>query len=290
MAGQNHKRVCIFPNGGNENPETIYWIDNLKWQRGAYNGCVSDYQTVPSSIANFKYFANGALEAAGYQFEVVDNPTPAGINTTTKVGKFVRAANAEVYAGMYADLDVPLDFKGTKTIKVKVLMNHIGNFTIKLEASQTGADALQAIVPNTKINQWEELTFNFAVAPDNAEYKRLTVFFDLDIPVTGANVTSYFDDIVVGTGACTTVGTFAPQVSLLAVSPNPVSDQLRINNLEGFERLELSNLLGQRVVSANTQGNQSLDLDVSQLPAGVYVLAGYDRNGKLLGNAKLVKE
>lgn len=290
VAGQNHKRVCVFLNGGNNNPETIYLIDNLKWTRGAYSGCVSDYQTPASSISNFKYFANGALETAGYQFEIVDNPTPSGINTTSKVGKFVKAGDATTFAGMYADLDAPLDFKGAKTVKAKVLMNHIGNFAVKLEASQTGASNVEISVPNTKINQWEELSINFAAAPDNGEYKRLTIFFDLTLDPTGSNVTSYFDDIVIGSGACTSVGTFSPQVSTLSVSPNPVSDQLWIDQLDGVDRLVLVNLLGQRVVSVNTQGNQGVDLDVSKLPAGVYVLNGYDRSGKLLGKVKLVKQ
>jgi len=290
FAGQNHKRVCMFFNGGTSNPETTYLIDNIKWSRGAYTGCASDYETAASSITTFKYFANGALEASGYQFEVVDNPNPAGINTSKKVGKFIKAGDALPFAGMFGDLEAPIDFKGKKTIKAKVWMNHIGNFTVKLEGSQTGANAIEVIVPNTKTNQWEELTFNFAVAPDNAEYKRLTVFFDLGIDATGANVTSYFDDIVIGNGACNTVGTFAPQVPTIAVSPNPVLSQLQVANLEGFDRLELANLLGQRVVTTQTLGNDRMDIDMSKLPAGVYILSGYDRNGALIGNVKLVKQ
>ncbi len=288
--GADHKRLCIFFNAGNSNPETIYYIDNLKWARAAYSGCIDDHETVATTISNFKYFANGSLEAAGYQFEVIDNPNPATINTSTKVGKFVKAGDGAPFAGMYGDLDAAIDFKGTKTVKAKVHMDHIGNFAVKLEASQTGAPNIELIVPNTKVNEWEELTYNFAAAPDNAEYTRVTLFFDLTVDATGTDVTSYFDDMVVGVGNCGMSGTFSPDpVASLNVSPNPVSDLLWIENTDDIAHIDIFNVFGQRVAALNITAETRTEIMVSNFPTGQYILTAFDAKGQLVGNSKFVK-
>lgn len=288
--GKDHKRLCIFFNAGNENPETVYYIDNIKWGRAGYNGCIDDHQTANTSISNFKYFANGTLEAQGYQFEIVDNPNATGINTSSKVGKFVKAGDGAPFAGMYADLDAIIDFKGNKSAKAKVHMDHIGNFAIKLEGSQTGAPAIELPVANTKVNQWEELAYDFAVAADNAEYKRLTLFFDLTIDATGTDVTSYFDDIVIGDGACGSVGVFNPiPAEPMVIAPNPVSNILYVENFHGVSRIEVFNQYGQRVASLDVTNEIRSEVPVVNFPAGVYTLTGFNQQGILLGNAKFVK-
>ena len=290
--GTQHTKLIIFPNVLSPTGGGTYFIDNVRWARAAYSGCIVDHETVPTTL-DFKYFANGHLEAEAYEFEVVNNPNPSGINTSAQVGKFVKASDGFPFAGMYSspDLESPIDFKGVKTVRAKVLMDHIGNFAVKLEGSSTGAPDLEIIVANTLINQWEELTFNFAAAPDNAEYRRLTLFFDLTIDATGVDVTSYFDDIVIGAGECGSVSTFTPPNAVpMRVSPNPASDLLSVQNLVGVARLEVFDLFGRRVAVTSTSGETVSDLNVSQFPAGMYLISGFNRNGLLVGKAKFVKE
>jgi hypothetical protein len=289
--GTQHNKLVIFTNVLSATGGGTYYFDNIRWARAGYNGCIVDHEAVPTTL-NFKYFANGSLEAAGYQFEVIPNPNPSTINTSGKVGKFVKAGDALPFAGMYSfpDLESPIDWKGVKTVKAKVHMDHIGNFAVKVEGSATGAPAFEIPVANTKVNQWEELTFNFAAVPDNGEYRRLTLFFDLGIDATGTDVTSYFDDIVIGNGACGSVGVFNPTVETLSIQPNPVSDWLQVNNMNGLQRLEVFNAFGQRVAQVNTLGDERIDLNVVQFPAGMYTLAGFDRAGRLVANAKFVKQ
>ncbi|MFN4257337.1 MAG: T9SS type A sorting domain-containing protein [Saprospiraceae bacterium] len=287
-----HTKLVIFIGAGVDGPGATYFIDDLKWVRAGYNGCIDDHETAASSISNFKYFANGSLEAQGYTFEIVDNPNPSGINLSTKVGKFVKAGDGAPFAGMYADLGAPIDFKGVKTMKAKVHMDHIGNFAIKLEGSATGVPAIELPVANTKTNQWEELTYDFSSVPDNAEYQRLTLFFDLSIDATGQDVTSYFDDLVVGTGSCAPIiGVFNPlPVEALVVSPNPASDLLRIENFGDVARLDIFNAYGQRVASVNASGDLRTEIDVTRFATGVYTIAGRNDKGLLIGNAKFVKQ
>jgi hypothetical protein len=290
--GTLHNKLVIFTNVLSATGGGTYFFDNIKWARAGYTGCIDDHQSVPSSI-DFKYFANGHLEAEGYQFEIVNNPNPTGINTSSKVGKFVKASDGLPFAGMYSfpDLESPIDWKGQKTVHAKVHMDHIGNFAVKVEGSATGAPAFEIKADNTKTNEWEELSFNFAAVPDNGEYKRLTLFFDLGVDATGTDVTSYFDDIVIGAGNCQTSGTFSPSdAQAMRISPNPATDFLLVDNMSGVTRLEVYDLFGRRVAKASMTGESSTDLNVSQFPVGMYTLAGFDKNGRLIGNAKFVKQ
>jgi hypothetical protein len=290
--GTLHNKLIIFANVLSQTGGGTYFFDNIRWARAAYSGCIVDHESAPTTF-DFKYFANGALEAAGYQFEVIDNPNPSGINTSSKVGKFVKAGDALPFAGMYSfpDLESPIDFQGVRTIRAKVHMDHIGNFAVKLEGSATGAPAIEIPIANTLVNQWEALTFDFSAAPDNAEYKRLTLFFDLTIDATGSDVTSYFDDIVVGDGNCISVATFSPADAVpMRVLPNPTSEWLMVENMDRVARLEVFDLYGRRVAMANTTGDSVTDLNVSLFPPGMYLLNGFDRSGALVGKAKFVKK
>ena len=288
--GTLHTKLIVFANVLSATGGGTYYFDNIKWSRAGYNGCVVDNETALTTF-DFIYFANGALENTFA--EVIDNPNPSGINTSSKVGKFVKVGDALPFAGMYTspDLEAAIDWNGVKTVKAKVHMDHIGNFAVKVEGSATGAPGFEIPVANTLINQWEELTFDFAVVPDNGEYRRLTLFFDLGIDATGTDVTSYYDDIVIGAGKCGSVSTFSPaEVVAMRVSPNPTTDFLLVENMDGVARLEVFDLLGRRVAVANTSGDTYTDLNVSQFPAGMYLLNGFDRTGALVGKAKFVKQ
>jgi len=288
--GTLHTKLIVFANVLSATGGGTYYFDNIKWSRAGYNGCVVDNETALTTF-DFIYFANGALENTFA--EVIDNPNPSGINTSSKVGKFVKVGDALPFAGMYTspDLEAAIDWNGVKTVKAKVHMDHIGNFAVKVEGSATGAPGFEIPVANTLINQWEELTFDFAVVPDNGEYRRLTLFFDLGIDATGTDVTSYYDDIVIGAGKCGSVSTFSPaEVVAMRVSPNPTTDFLLVENMDGVARLEVFDLFGRRVAVANTSGDTYTDLNVSQFPAGMYLLNGFDRTGALVGKAKFVKQ
>lgn len=290
-AGSDYTKLVIFFDGGTTDPDAhIYYVDNIRWRRLSYNGCIDDHEAANSTISNWKYFANGHLEAEGYQFEIIGNPNPSGINTSDMVGKFVKASDGLPFAGMYADLDAPIDFKGNKTIRAKVHMDHIGNLALKVEGSLIGEPAIEVAVPNTKTNEWEEITIEFPTAADDAQYSRLTLFFDLGIDATGVDVPSYFDDIVIGDGECTPVNVFEmPQVEYFRIAPNPASSFVRIENAETVEHVVVLDITGRPVVNLRTYGEQDVQVDIANLPPGMYLLAGYNQAGALVANGKFVK-
>ena len=117
------------------------------------------------------------------------------------------------------------------------------------------------------------------------------MFFDLGIDATGADVTSYFDNIVIGAGSCLTSGTFNPgPVATMSVSPNPVSNTLLVQNFEDVTRIDVMNLYGQRIASVQTTNELQSNIDVAQFPVGMYTLAAFNKQGALLGLAKFVKQ
>jgi Secretion system C-terminal sorting domain len=75
----------------------------------------------------------------------------------------------------------------------------------------------------------------------------------------------------------------------LNVYPNPAVNQLFVQNTEGVRRLEITNMLGQKVkvVALNNADNFAVSLD--GLDKGMYVISAFGDKG-LVANSKFVKE
>lgn len=294
--GKNHKKVSIFMNAGvDHTTDDTYYIDDIEWKSEPISGCATDFETP----ITFTYFANKALD--GKNPNIITNPKKAGVNTSAKVIEFVRAAGSDPWAGMFTDFPAPMKWlTGSKfVIRAKVLMDHIGTVTAKLEGAQNaGTNTItyhEINVANKTIGAWEEVTFDWTgktgINPA-WDFARLTLFVDLNAPVGTADVTSYIDDIVIGDGAgCGTSGIFDPvKVEKLTVFPNPASSELVVKNTQKIKRFEITNMLGQTIQSitlSNSADNQVISLE--NLSKGLYILSGYDEKG-LIANSRFVKE
>jgi hypothetical protein len=287
--GKDHKRLVLFFNFAKTEPGSTFFIDDVQWKSEPITGCAIDVET--PFVA--QYFANGDL--SDKPVATVDNPKKTGINTSNKVIKFDRRPGGEIFAGAFTDLPAPMKWTNTKyVIRAKVLMDHIGNFAPKVEPGPGGSGAAQEIPKaNTKVNEWEEITADFTgKITGNEKYFRLTFFIDLLLPASTVSQVSYIDDIVIGDGAgCGTTGIFDPvTVEHLSVYPNPATSELYIRNTEKIKRIDITNLLGQRVKSMIVTGGldiQTISLD--GLSNGLYTVLAYDEKG-LIANSKFVKE
>jgi hypothetical protein len=294
VKANNYKNIALFFNAGNANTgNDIYLIDDIKWKSEPITGCALDFET-PATTLPFFYFGNDTLD--GKFARVVTNPKKAGIDQSNNVMEFKRLPLGQVYAGGFYDFPAPMAWPTTAlTVKAKVLMDHIGNFAFKLEGSPNGPNNVEILVANTKVNEWEEITINFTgrgtpILTGKEGFTRLTMFFDLTLPLATTIQTSYVDDIVIGTGACGRVGVFeTAKVERLNVYPNPAVNQLFVQNTEGVRRLEITNMLGQKVkvVALNNVDNFAVSLD--GLDKGMYVISAFGDKG-LVANSKFVKE
>lgn len=145
---------------------------------------VIDFETVGNNWV-WGIFSQGT----GGNFDVVANPSVGGINTSDSCGMLVVGANGDPWAGVFSDDFPDMTIDATNCIiKVLVYKDVISNFDLKLEPPNVDHN-----VPNTLINQWEELTFDYSDAIGTTAIK-LTIIPDFPATRT-AGSTNYFDYI-----------------------------------------------------------------------------------------------
>ncbi|MCB0546107.1 MAG: T9SS type A sorting domain-containing protein [Phaeodactylibacter sp.] len=296
QVGMDHRRACFFFNAGVEPPtEDTYYIDNLQFAHAPYTDCLMSFDDPAFTSTEWRYFPN---DDSG-DFELVDNPDPSGINTSAKVGKAVeKASGAQPWQGMYTDLFAPIKFSDNKLVKMMVWSPKVTTITMKLENPANPAAPPSSgdnIAQNTVANQWELLTWDFSASPnpvpDDGDYRRVTLIFDIEnIPAN--DVVYYFDNVQLDGEGCSLINSIfeTPKVEALSIMPNPVTNLLTVDNLGQVSRLEIYNVFGRRLADIWVGNDSVARLDVSQLPAGMYILAGYTRDGLLKANAKFMKQ
>lgn len=136
------------------------------------------------------------VDFGGSVASVVSNPAPAGINTSSNVGKTVKGA-PQTWAGSSILLSNPINFSSLQKIKIKVWSPAAGRVVkLKLEkinAANPDPTNIEKDATTTKVNEWEELTFDFAGIVNANNYQRVVLFFNFGVPGTGESY--YFDDI-----------------------------------------------------------------------------------------------
>ncbi len=140
--------------------------------------------TLPYSFTNF----------GGATATVADNANIGGIDTSAKVGKLIKGAGAQVWAGSFIELSNPIDFSVMKKMKMKVYSSNPGIVVkMKLENLADSSKNKEIDATLTTANSWQELTFDFNSINTTYTYQRVVVFFDFGVGGNGA--TYYFDDI-----------------------------------------------------------------------------------------------
>lgn len=240
-----------FGTAGGAADETYYFDDLTLPGGGAVTTTILDFEA-PETSGEFSYFGS---PLDGQKTMVINNPNASGINTSAKVGEFIKPAVAEVWAGAYSNPDpqTQVEAKPGSKICIKVHMDHIGNLALKLEGSADGKPNWIQKVSNTKVNEWEELCFDpslpslegpFEAA--NSVYSRVVLFFDFGTPGTGKDVTSYFDDMVVKSGG--------------APVNNKVSFKVNMNNYSGnFDKVYVSGTFNSWSGDSNPLQDDDLD-------------------------------
>ena len=133
--------------------------------------------------------------------EIVSNPNSSGINTSSKVAKFTALKAGTEFAGCESQRGSDIgSFKfddNNSTVKIMVYKTIISDVGLKFVESD-GAAEPPVRVSNTKINEWEELTFDFSksIGAGNTGVIVQIVIFP-DIKDRSDNII-YFDNISFG--------------------------------------------------------------------------------------------
>jgi len=122
-------------------------------------------------------------------YSVIANPDPSGINTSSKVLETVHGN--ETWAGLYVDLDSPLDFSSATSISLNVWAPITGDFRFKIENSANTNDFVEVDGSVTSANSWQEIIVDFSSASSGL-YDRLVLFPGWDVANAG---TFYLDNI-----------------------------------------------------------------------------------------------
>lgn len=145
-----------------------------------------DFETVGNSWV-WNIFSQGT----GGSFDIVANPSVGGLNTSDSCAMLSVAANGDPWAGVWCSDFPDLTLDATNCmIKVLVYKDVISNFNVKLEGFAGQHDNN---VPNTVINQWEELTFDYS-SDIGKTAATLTIIPDFPAARNYASI-NYFDNI-----------------------------------------------------------------------------------------------
>ena len=126
---------------------------------------------------------------------------------------------------------------------------------------------------------------------DDGQYATFTLIMNIEEIPTQDRV-YYFDDIAIGDATCANPNTsiFDVNVAALKVYPNPVQEELIVEDAEGIRQFAVLNLMGQTMQRIQIDGQRKVNINMSELPKGMYILAGYDESGRLMANARITKQ
>lgn len=229
--------------------------------------------TTGSVASNWNVFENDYNPP----FEIVTNPNPSGINTSSTVAKMTTLTTGAPWAGCETQHGTIWEWKldgTTTTITIDVYKPVISDVTIKMVNVSSGT-IFQIAQPNTMINTWEKLTYDissFVSSGDNNNVDQIVVFPDWQDPRATENV-SYFDNISwegLITGAAPSLGISSFNVVDFKAFPNPTNHSWIIKNssvhISGIVVFDIS---GKAVLSLLPNSNEAI-IDGSNLKSGLY--------------------
>ncbi|MEB8344759.1 hypothetical protein OO010_01780 [Flavobacteriaceae bacterium KMM 6898] len=193
-----YDRVILFPDFNSPGQGESFYFDDIILTDGSGGGSSSGKTSFP---VDFETPGTGAaatwdvFEADTPPLEITANPDASGINTSATVAKFTAKFMGADYAGTVTALETPFTLDASNsTVKIMVWKSVISDVGIKFESNKASTGEIK--VANTKINEWEEITFDMSGKigeGSSTNIDAIVVFPDFDAR-TQDNVV-YFDKI-----------------------------------------------------------------------------------------------
>ena len=188
-ASVDYQRIVVFFDFLTDGVGDTYYFDNLRESNGT-NPLQLPLTFEDDNLGyDFEGFGGGTVTIA-------PNPMQEGINTSNTVGEFLRAADAQNFAGSLIALDSPINFGSFSKVTMKTLSPIAGAVVkLKFENATEASISVEVDAMTTVVDEWEQLTFDFSGMDLTREYSKVVVFFDFGNVGNGSTVTYYFDDI-----------------------------------------------------------------------------------------------
>jgi hypothetical protein len=234
----------------------------------------------PLVVNDFECRRNFSFGAGVDKVRILDNPFPDVDNPSEKVAEY-RDPGQDPWAALCVNFDNAIDLSTYNQFDLQVNAPGEAPVLFKLEGGTSAA--YETWIDITEPGTWQSLRADFSSqAAEN--HTRVCIF-----PNGGVGQKDeeryYFDNLRWDM----TSGVLTPVVETLEVAPNPVSRSIYVRNPGTATQIRLINSLGQEVLGQAVAGQQIITLHVSNLPAGMYLVGAYDQSGKLIGNAKVLK-
>ena len=201
--------------------------------------------------------------------EIIPNPDPSGFNTSPTVAKFTALQAGQPFAGCEtlhgAGIGSFTIDESNSIIRILVWKPVISDVGIKLVRADNWSLG-EIKIPNTLVNEWEQIEFDFSAHIGNT-YDQLVVFPDFNARASDNVI--YFDGIY-GELAVANSNSDLEQHQKIALFPNPANNFLTVKSDVPLGNYEIYTLTGKLLVQNEVRAT-TLTLDISELPAGVYL-------------------
>ncbi|MBN1340766.1 MAG: T9SS type A sorting domain-containing protein [Bacteroidales bacterium] len=155
--------------------------------------------------------------------EFIANPDAGGINTSPTVAKFTARQTGQPWALCFTDDDGEFTFDASNCfVKIMVYKSVISNIAVKFEGF---SPPVEIQFPNTLIDQWEEITYDFSASIGNT-YSRIVIIPDFDFTPRPQDNIICFDNVQVPDGIPT--GPLPEPVTVPPVPPHASADVISI--------------------------------------------------------------
>jgi hypothetical protein len=203
--------------------------------------------------------------------QIIPNPDQSGINTSATVAKFTALQAGNPWAGCET-----LHGAGTGSfvidannamITIMVWKSEISDVGIKLVCPDSWSLG-EIKVPNTKINEWEQLTFDFTshIGVPTCTYDQLVIFPDFQTRTS--DQIAYFDNVF---AAPSFVSVKESELNTSKIYPNPGSSSFRIESETVIHNIQVHSLSGQLIMNEAVKGFET-EVSATELSNGIYII------------------
>lgn len=192
-------------------------------------------------------------------------------NSTNAANSYLYSKGLNLQAGKNITLE--FDYQGVDPYFAEKMEVRIG--TAAIVAGQTTQLWINEDIGNYP---YDTASVNFTVPADGVYYISFRVFSDADVFYLAVDNVKVFDAVL---------ATQNVNKNTLNYYPNPVKDILTISNDQEISAITIFDITGKQVVS-ETAKSSKLDLNVSQLKPGVYIVKA--RSGGVLKTFKFIKK